>query len=63
MTMASLLTSWTRRCYATRAGEPYSIRTIPTQVFFDADGNQVWRHEGLLPKADFVVKFAELGVK
>jgi len=46
-----------------RAGEPYNIRTIPTQVFCDADGNEVWRHEGFLPKADFVAKFAELGVK
>jgi len=46
-----------------KAGEPYKIRVIPTQVFFDADGKEVWRHEGFLPKADFVAKFAELGVK
>ncbi len=46
-----------------KAGEPYRIRVIPTQVFFDADGKEVWRHEGFLPKADFVAKLAELGVK
>jgi thioredoxin 1 len=46
-----------------KAGEPYKIRVIPTQVFFDADGKEVWRHEGFLPKADFIAKFAELGVK
>ncbi len=46
-----------------KAGEPYKIRAIPTQIFFDADGNEVWRHEGFLSKADFVAKFAELGVK
>ncbi len=46
-----------------KAGEPYKIRVIPTQVFFDADGNEIWRHEGFLPKADFVAKFAELGVR
>lgn len=46
-----------------QAGEPYNIRVIPTQVFFDADGQEVWRHEGFLPKDDFIRKFAELGVK
>ena len=46
-----------------RAGDPYKIRVIPTQVFFDADGKEVWRHEGFLPKEDFLTKFAELGVK
>ncbi len=46
-----------------KAGEPFKIRLIPTQVFFDADGNEVWRHEGFLPKEDFIAKFVELGVK
>lgn len=45
------------------AGEPYNIRMIPTQIFFDADGQEVWRNEGFLSKAEFVAKFAELGVK
>ncbi len=46
-----------------QAGEPYKISVIPTQIFFDRDGNEVWRHVGFLPKADFLAKFAELGVK
>jgi thioredoxin 1 len=45
------------------AGEPYKIRIIPTQIFFNAEGKEVWRHEGFLSKAEFVAKFAELGVK
>jgi thioredoxin 1 len=46
-----------------KAGDPYKINAIPTQVFFDRDGKEVWRHVGFLPKADFVAKFKELGVK
>jgi thioredoxin 1 len=46
-----------------KAGDPYKIRVIPTQIFFDADGKEVGRHEGFLPKADFIAKFKELGVK
>jgi len=46
-----------------KAGEPYKIRVIPTQIFYTADGKEVWRHEGFLPKTDFIAKFKELGVK
>jgi len=46
-----------------KAGEQYRIRVIPTQIFFDADGNEVWRHEGFLSKEQFIAKFAEMGVK
>ncbi len=41
----------------------YGIRLIPTQIFFDASGKEVWRHEGFLPREDIVAKFRELGVK
>lgn len=43
------------------AGEPYAIRLIPTQVFFDRRGIEVWRHEGFLPKSDIIVRLRELG--
>jgi thioredoxin 1 len=43
------------------AGE-YGIRVIPTQIFFDAEGKEVWRHEGFLAKEDIVAKFTEIGV-
>ncbi|HPD31474.1 MAG TPA: thioredoxin family protein [Phycisphaerae bacterium] len=34
---------------------------IPSQVFFDADGKELWRHEGFMPKDQIVAKFKELG--
>jgi thioredoxin 1 len=44
-----------------QAGEPYGVRVIPTQIFFDRDGKEVWRHEGFLPKAEIIAKLKELG--
>jgi thioredoxin 1 len=41
----------------------YNVRVIPTQFFFDKQGNQAWRHEGFLAKADMVSKLKELGVE
>jgi thioredoxin 1 len=43
--------------------QKYQIRLIPTQVFFDAEGKEVWRHEGFLGKEDIAKKLAEMGVK
>lgn len=45
------------------AAQEYKIRVIPTQVFFDKNGAEVWRHEGFLPKDQIVAKFQELGVR
>lgn len=44
-------------------GEPYGIRVIPTQIFFDASGKERFRHEGFLPKKDILAKWQELGVE
>jgi thioredoxin 1 len=44
------------------AGKPYDIGLIPTQIFFDADGKELFRHEGFLGKADILGKWRELGV-
>ncbi|HEY3415940.1 MAG TPA: thioredoxin family protein [Armatimonadota bacterium] len=44
------------------AGEQYGIQTIPTQIFFDADGKEIFRHTGFYPQEDIVAKFAELGI-
>ncbi len=41
----------------------YQIRAIPTQIFFDKKGEEVWRHEGFLAKEQIVEKLEELGVK
>lgn len=37
------------------------IQLIPTQVFFDPDGNELGRHEGYISKEDIVQAFEELG--
>ena len=39
------------------------IRAIPTQVFYDAERNVVYRHEGFIPREDIVAKLAEMGVR
>lgn len=43
--------------------ERYRIRVIPTQIFFDQDGKEVFRHEGFMSEADIVAKLKSLGVK
>lgn len=43
------------------AGEKYGIRTIPTQIYFDKDGKELWRHEGFISKEDLLKKWKELG--
>ncbi len=45
------------------AGKPFAIELIPTQIFYDATGKEVWRHEGFLPEDVIRAKFAELGVR
>ena len=42
--------------------EDYGIRAIPTQIFIDAKGKEVFRHEGFMPKEDIVAKLREMGV-
>lgn len=45
------------------AGKPYKIRMIPTQIFYDANGKELFRHEGFYGKADILAKWQELGVE
>lgn len=45
------------------AGPKFGIRAIPTQIFYDAQGKEVTRHEGFLDKESIVTKFAQLGVR
>lgn len=45
------------------AGRKFGIRAIPTQIFFDAEGKEVGRHEGFLSKAGIVKELQNLGVK
>lgn len=45
------------------AAERYDARVIPTQVFFDRAGREVWRHEGFLSSEEIIQKLRELGAK
>ena len=44
------------------AGKAYGIRVIPTQIFFDASGKELFRHEGFFSKEDILAKWKALGV-
>jgi thioredoxin 1 len=44
------------------AGKPYGIEVIPTQIFYDADGKELFRHVGFFAKEDILGKWKELGV-
>ncbi len=44
------------------AGEPYKIEMIPTQIFYDANGKELFRHVGFFGKEDILGKWKELGV-
>ena len=41
----------------------YSINLIPTQIFFDANGKELFRHEGFFSKEDILGKWKELGIE
>ncbi|MBU0607128.1 MAG: thioredoxin family protein [Armatimonadetes bacterium] len=44
------------------AADRYGINVIPTQVFIDRDGKEVFRHEGFYPKADILAQFEKMGI-
>jgi len=44
------------------AGDQYGLRVIPTQIFFSADGKELFRHEGFFSREDILAKWAEFGV-
>lgn len=44
-------------------GERYGIRAIPTQIFYDAAGQERFRHEGFMARKDIEAKWRELGVE
>lgn len=39
----------------------YGIKLIPTQIFYDASGKELFRHEGFYSKEDILNKWKELG--
>ena len=50
---------WEDREPATRFG----IQGIPTQIFFDKDAKEVYRHVGFMSEADIVSQLTKMGVK
>ncbi len=44
------------------AGKAYGIKLIPTQIFYDAEGKELFRHEGFFSEEDILAKWKELGV-
>ncbi|MDD4273070.1 MAG: thioredoxin family protein [Desulfobacter postgatei] len=50
---------WENRDQAPRFG----IRAIPTQIFFNENGEEVWRHEGFLEEKTIVDRLTEMGVE
>ena len=44
-------------------GTVYNIKLIPTQIFFDASGKELFRHEGFYSREDILGKWKELGVE
>jgi thioredoxin 1 len=44
------------------AGKKYGIKMIPTQIFYDANGKELFRHEGFISKQDILKKWKQLGV-
>ena len=50
---------WKHRDQASRFG----IRAIPTQIFFDPDGKEVYRHQGFMNEAAIVEQLTRMGVE
>jgi thioredoxin 1 len=44
------------------AGRKYEVLLIPTQIFFNAAGEELFRHEGFYSREDILAKWKELGL-
>ena len=44
------------------AARKYGIRLIPTQLFLDASGKELFRHEGFMSRDDILAQWRKLGV-
>ncbi len=40
----------------------YGVKIIPTQIFYDAAGKELFRHEGFFAREDILAKWKEFGV-
>lgn len=44
------------------AWRQYNIQSVPTQIFFDAFGAELYRHEGFCSKEEILKKWEEFGI-
>ena len=49
---------WKNKDQAKRFG----IRAIPTQIFFDESGKEIYRHTGFMSEADIISKLEKMGI-
>ena len=45
------------------AARQYGVRVIPTQIFYDVDGNELQRHQGFIAKEDILAVFKKKGIE
>lgn len=45
------------------AGKEFGIHVIPTQIFYDASGREVKRHQGFMSREVIVAELDKLGVR
>jgi thioredoxin 1 len=44
------------------AGRRHGVRVIPTQIFYDAAGKEISRHEGFMGEQDILETFGRFGI-
>lgn len=44
-----------------KAARSYGIEEIPTQIFLDPEGKELWRHVGFIAKEDILAKWSKFG--
>jgi len=49
---------WKHREQARRFG----VKAIPTQIFFDSEGNEIFRHVGFMAEEDIVKQLEKMGI-
>jgi len=43
--------------------EKHGVKIIPTQIFFDPSGKELFRHQGFFSKEDILAKWKDFGVE
>lgn len=45
-----------------QAADTFGVRIIPTQIFYDAQGQEVLRHQGFMSREDILAQFKTMGI-